>query len=123
MKKILIIDDSLIARKFILKKISEVFLDANILEIEDSHLGYKICQNEKFDLIISDVYRPKINGIDMLKQVRENSKNTNTNFIFFTTNVTKSLKKATAELKVRLWMPKPINSNKFKIALTRLLIG
>ena len=68
-KKILIIEDdpnfvSILKEKFV----SEGF---STFTAQDGKEGLHVSEKEKPDLIISDVLLPMLNGIDMIKQIKE----------------------------------------------------
>ena len=68
-KKILIVDDDGSLRNVLKDKISQEGFTA--LTAGDGEEGLKIGIKEKPDLILLDVIMPKINGIKMLKKLRE----------------------------------------------------
>jgi two-component system alkaline phosphatase synthesis response regulator PhoP len=68
-RKILIVDDDDSLRNALKDKINQEGFDA--LTASDGEEGLKIGIKEKPDLILLDVFMPKINGIKMLKKLRE----------------------------------------------------
>lgn len=75
--KILYVEDEEIARekfgKFLKRKFSNVILCENGLE---GFLKFQegISKNQKFDLIISDINMPKMNGLELLESIRDADK-------------------------------------------------
>ena len=81
-KKILIVEDdknffSILQIKFI----SEGF---SVVTAKDGEEGVKMAEEEKPDLILSDVLMPKMDGVEMAKKIREFNKNI---LIVFLTNI------------------------------------
>lgn len=69
LKKILIVEDESSLKNILSDKINQegfVALTAN-----DGEEGLKICLKEKPDLILLDVIMPKMDGVKMLKKLRE----------------------------------------------------
>ena len=62
-RRILIVDDSAVFRTS-MKKILESKHDKIVLA-EDGQAGLDLALKEKFDIVVSDIDMPKINGIDL----------------------------------------------------------
>jgi len=74
--KILLVDDSRTMRN-IWKRVVSGFDDSEILEAGDGQEGLKtISENGPVDLILLDWNMPNMDGLAMLKKVRENDKTT-----------------------------------------------
>ncbi len=74
MKKILIVDDEKSMRDFlsiVLKK-EGYYVDT----AEDGEMARRCLEKDIFDLVITDVKMPRMNGLDLLKAVKEISENT-----------------------------------------------
>ena len=80
-KKILLVEDYEVLREFV----------AEVLVLEGSYTVVAVCngqeaweildRGEKFDLILSDKDMPKMNGLELLQRVREDSRTTYTPFL------------------------------------------
>lgn len=71
-KRILLIED-----EWKLRRIANDFLkkeNFEVLEAEDGQIGLDMIIMEQYDLIILDVMLPKINGWELLKEIRERDK-------------------------------------------------
>ncbi len=82
MKKILVVEDELDVRRNL-----EDLLEAegfDILSAEDGKEGYEIAIHYEPDLILSDIRMPKMDGLELLKKLQENSKTSIIPFIFLT---------------------------------------
>jgi two-component system invasion response regulator UvrY len=69
--KILIADDHAIVRKGLKQILLEEFPSAEIHDAEDGHQLLKEIRKQKFDVVISDLSMPGLNGLDALKQLKE----------------------------------------------------
>ncbi len=67
--RVLYVEDNPIARKGMIETL-DVFFD-NIAVAENGVDGLENFNNHSFDLIITDISMPKMNGIDMMKKIRE----------------------------------------------------
>lgn len=70
MKKILIVEDSVTMRLFV-RMFLRNLQDVSIIEAIDVLDGLEKINKESFDLIITDINMPRINGLELIKKVRE----------------------------------------------------
>lgn len=71
MIKVLIADDHSVVRKGLKQIIEEEFRSATIQEAIDGNELLKKVRSEKFDIVISDISMPGRNGLESLKQLKE----------------------------------------------------
>ena len=72
-KKIMIIDDSNTMRKIISRSLRQAGLEfETILEAGDGQAALDLLNQEKPDVILSDINMPNMNGIEFLKQKAAN---------------------------------------------------
>ena len=81
-KKILIVEDdkdflSILQIKFTAEGFS-------VVTAQDGEEGIRVAEKEKPDLIFSDVLLPKMDGLEMVKKIKESNNNTS---IIFLTNI------------------------------------
>jgi two-component system, OmpR family, alkaline phosphatase synthesis response regulator PhoP len=70
MKKILIVEDDA-AILFSVSKKLELIENVQVLTAEDGEKGLATALSEKPDLILLDIVMPKMDGIEMLKKLRQ----------------------------------------------------
>lgn len=83
--KVLIVDDEVDLRdilQFLFKKSC-----SKVLTTGDAKSALELIEKENFDLIVSDINMPEINGFTFLKKIRENIKITQPKFVFITGGV------------------------------------
>ncbi|MCA8943200.1 MAG: response regulator [Planctomycetes bacterium] len=68
---ILIVDDSATMRKIIMRSLRQSGIEAAFSEAGDGVEGLAALEGGKFDLILSDVNMPNMNGLEFVKQVSE----------------------------------------------------
>lgn len=71
MTRILIADDSKMIRMMLRDIIEEITAFAEIAEASDGSEALELLDEEAFDLVITDLYMPKVNGLEVLKEARE----------------------------------------------------
>ena len=71
MSKILIIEDEAAIRRVLLRILSEENSNYKVSETEDGVQGINLVENENFDLILCDIKMPKMDGIEVLAQIKK----------------------------------------------------
>lgn len=108
MKKILVVDDSSTIRKMVsltLKKAKHISVTA-----EDGVDGFKKAEQEAFDLIITDINMPRLDGLQLCKQLRKRAgPNQNSPIVVLTTESCEKKKKIAREERVAGWLKKPFS--------------
>lgn len=74
--KVIVIEDERVIRKGIVNKVKwDKFKISEVLEANNGEIGYEMIIKDKPDIIILDICLPKINGIELLRMVREQNVN------------------------------------------------
>ncbi|WP_320036086.1 response regulator [Halarcobacter sp.] len=72
--KILYVEDEEFIRKNAVSYLNRLF--DNVLEASNAFEAMQIIDNEKPHVVITDIKMPKLNGLDMVRKIRENDKKT-----------------------------------------------
>lgn len=96
MAKILIIEDETPLREALKIKLTKEGYEA--IEAQDGIQGIEMAKAEKPDLIFLDVIMPKLNGLDVLKEIKSNSALMNCTVIMLTNLPEESAKQKAKEL-------------------------
>jgi two-component system chemotaxis response regulator CheY len=118
--KILIAEDDMISRRFLSKLLSEygecdVVVDG--MEVLDAYL-ISIKENEPYDLICLDIMMPKVDGVKVLKAIRDFEKqrgvipNMKVKIIMITAIHDTAYVHRAFELGCEAYVAKPIDTNK-----------
>ncbi len=105
-------DEEDIRKKYIMyiqKQFEEVY------EAKDGEEAYKIEKTKKPSIMIIDINLPKLNGLELLKKIRENDHTTKA--IMLTAYSDTQYLLSAAELKLTKYLVKPINRAELKEAL------
>lgn len=82
MKRILVIEDDAAVRSLIVETVE--FKGWQALKAADGEEGWELAQREPLDLILCDIQMPKLDGYEVLRNVRENPKTAAVPFVFLT---------------------------------------
>ncbi|MBN2652182.1 MAG: response regulator [Spirochaetales bacterium] len=108
MKKILVVDDSSVIRMSL-----EFFLKENDFDVvlaEDGAQGATKAEAEKFNLIITDINMPNMNGIDMISKIRTQDANKFVPILVLTTESDSEMLKKGKEAGATGWIVKPFTN-------------
>jgi len=101
-------------------EILENFFDCVDLAVNGED-GLKKLEENEIDLIFSDVNMPVMNGMDMVKKIKEQDKYKFIPIVMLTTEDGDKIKSEGKALGVKAWMVKPFNDKKFGMAVKKLL--
>lgn len=119
-KKILAVDDSVSIRASISYILTQDGYE--VTEAEDGVAGLKAAEKEKYDLIISDVNMPNMDGIQFTKELRQKANYKFTPIIILTTENQNSKMQEGKAVGATGWIVKPFTSEKL-IAIVKKILG
>lgn len=124
-KRVIIVDDSR-AVVATAELALEEMINTGIIEFK-SYLNpmelLKALQSgdEDFDLLISDVNMPQLNGLDLARAVKSDERYKNKPIIILTTESSNEMKMTGKEIGVTGWMVKPFSDDKLVKSLKMIL--
>lgn len=118
MKKILLVDDSTAIRN-ILK--ASLFGDYEILEAENGVEGLKTADANAVDFFLLDVNMPQMDGITMVKKLRESPKYKSTPIVMLTTESTDNKKQQGKDAGATGWVVKPCDPDKLLSVIKKFI--
>lgn len=83
--RVLVVEDDLNLRTFIKNVLEE---DYEVIEAEDGEEGYQKIVESTPDFVISDIMMPKLNGVDLLKKIRNNIETSHVPVVLLTAKTT-----------------------------------
>jgi len=119
MANILVVDDSNSMRQMI--KFSLEAAGHNIVEAADGQGGLNAARSKQFELVVTDVNMPIMNGFEMIKAVRQLPNYKFTPIIMLTTESDSNKKMEGKAAGVTGWIVKPFQPEKLIAVLNRLL--
>ena len=113
-KKILIVDDSAMMRKIIIKNINACGWTVDITEASDGKEGLEQFTKGAFDLVLSDWNMPNMDGLSMVKAIREKDPEKKVPIIMVTTEGSADKVKEAVLAGANNYLAKPFTEDKFK---------
>lgn len=113
--KILVVDDEDMMRDFLL----EVFADQEPLGAENGEAALELLAQHQVDLIISDLKMPGVDGLELLRRVKQ--MNQNTRVIIVTGYASAQTASECVEAGAAEFLKKPFTIKQIKAAVDRVL--
>lgn len=124
-KKVIIVDDSKAVVAMAELALGEM-IGSGVIEFK-AYLNPLILlealqnESENFDLLISDINMPELNGLELIKAIKSNSKYKTKPVIILTTESSNEIKMAGKEIGVTGWMIKPFSDEKLVKSIKMVL--
>ncbi len=109
MINILVVDDQLVMRNMF-KNILEPE-GYNITLAEDGSIAYNKAMSNKYDIVLSDLYMPKLNGIELTKKLRDSKQYRGIPILIVSTEGAQEKKMEGKAAGASGWIVKPITGN------------
>ncbi|MFK7894286.1 MAG: response regulator [Myxococcota bacterium] len=74
MQRILIVEDSATMRSLIVASLEELETPVKIVEAENGFEALRYLPREEFDLVVTDINMPDINGLELVSFIKTNEK-------------------------------------------------
>lgn len=110
--KILVVDDSNLARKILIKELKKVEPAAQILEAENGAIAVEIFKNEKPAAVFLDLTMPVMDGYEALEKII--NLDPYAQVIVVSADIQPEARKKVLLLGAKNMCPKPINSEKME---------
>ncbi len=107
--KILIVEDSSIARGFVASSVKIFFPDVESIEVDSGFEALKALPHHKFDLIITDINMPDINGLELISFIKKHPKYKDIPIIIISTEKSPEDRKRGLELGAFEYLSKPFS--------------
>ena len=118
-KKIVIVDDSESIREVVSFTLENAGYD--VLIGEDGEDAIKFFDGRDIDLLITDLYMPKVDGIQLIKNIREKEEYQHLPILFLTTESQKEKKQEAKSAGATGWIIKPFVPDKLLSAVSKVM--
>lgn len=108
-KKILVVDDSSLMRSFAKGSLKQLKLN-NVDEAENGEEALLKLKKKRYDLILSDLHMPNMNGLELLRAVRSDSNLKDIPFIIMTLDGKKDLLLEAVKEGLNDYLMKPVTA-------------
>lgn len=119
-KSILIVEDSTTTRSLIRAVIEELG-DFNIVEAPTGFDALKLLPVQDFDLVVTDINMPDINGLELINFVKSNPRYSNIPLIIVTTERSEEDKKRGMALGASAYVTKPFKATELQDIVRKVL--
>jgi two-component system chemotaxis response regulator CheY len=109
-KRILTIDDSKTMRDMLMLTLVEAGFD--VLQAVDGQDGLDVLVNEQVDVVITDINMPRMDGYEVIRQLRRNPSHKSTPILVLTTESEAEKKNLAREAGATGWMVKPFDPDR-----------
>ena len=111
--KILIVDDSATSRMIIMRCFQIAgYGDLDYTEAEDGLAAISLIKEKKFDLIVSDIKMPKMDGTTLVKKIRLNNEYKDIPIVIISSVGNEALETELRQYSVRAILKKPVSPAK-----------
>lgn len=114
----LVVDDSASMRNMLKAAVQEEGFEVSTAQ--DGAKALKSAQTQKYDVIITDINMPNMDGIELIRMIREESANKFTPILVISTEGNDKVKQAGKEAGASGWIVKPFNPEGLSNALRKL---
>ncbi|MCK5506604.1 MAG: response regulator [Thermodesulfovibrionia bacterium] len=120
MKSILVVDDSNATKSFIKSSIYEID-DVNIFEASSGFEALKLLSQHPFDMIITDINMPDINGFEFVTFIKNNDRYKDVPVVFISTERSKEDIEKGMSLGAASYLTKPFKSEELQAVVRKTL--
>jgi two-component system chemotaxis response regulator CheY len=118
-KTVLIVDDSVTMRQMVGMTLRQAGFD--VVERANGQEGIQLLEHQSVTLVISDVNMPVMDGITMVKVVRQLPAHRTTPILLLTTETDDSKKQAARAAGATGWLKKPFNPSSLLTVINKVL--
>ncbi len=120
MKSILIVEDSATTRSLIRAVIEEIG-DFDVVEAPTGFDALKLLPSQDFDLVVTDINMPDINGLELINFVKGNPRYNHIPLIIVTTERSEEDKKRGMALGATAYVTKPFKAPELQGIIRKIL--
>jgi two-component system chemotaxis response regulator CheY len=117
-KHALIVDDSATMRNMIKAVVADMGFD--VTTAQDGEKAFRFAQSQAFDIVITDINMPNMDGIELIRVLRETETMKYTPILVITTEGGDNVKQAGKAAGASGWIVKPFNPETLTRAVAKL---
>ncbi|MCL4477370.1 MAG: response regulator [Nitrospirae bacterium] len=121
MKSVLIVEDSATTRAMIKAVIEDMGEDFTALEANTGFEALRMLPQEQFDLIITDINMPDVNGLELINFVKSNPNYQHIPMIIVTTERSSADKERGLALGASAYVTKPFKAEELQEVIAKAL--
>jgi two-component system chemotaxis response regulator CheY len=117
-KRILTIDDSKTIRDMLMLTLADAGFD--VLQAVDGQDGLEVLDKERVDVVITDINMPRMDGYEVIRQMRRNTTHKSTPILVLTTESEKEKKNLARDAGATGWMVKPFDPDRLIATINKV---
>jgi two-component system chemotaxis response regulator CheY len=120
---VLVVDDSIVVRKILAMTVHQVpeLQNAVVDEAGNGAIALKMLGTKKYDLVLSDIRMPYVDGLELVRRVREELQDRVTPIVLISTLGTENDIKNGLAVGATAYVIKPLSPHEIKQALRKLM--
>jgi two-component system chemotaxis response regulator CheY len=121
--RILVVDDSIVVRKVLRMTVHQMpeFMNAIVDEAGNGAIALKMLAAKKYDLVISDIRMPFVDGLELVRRIREELQDRVTPIVLISTLGTEADIKNGLAVGATAYVIKPLSPHQIKLALKKII--
>lgn len=121
--RVLIVDDSIVVRQVLHLTLRQMpdFVHAAIEEAGNGAIAFKKMQEGRYDLVLSDIRMPYMDGLELVRRVRRDLADTKTTIVLISTLGTDEDVRRGLEAGATAYVLKPLSPHHIQSALREVL--
>ncbi len=120
-KNVLVVDDSAMMRKIVVKNIREAGFEANFIEAGDGNEGLEKFKAGGIDVVLTDWNMPNMDGITMVKEIRKLDPEKKVPIVMVTTEGSADKVKEAVMAGANNYIAKPFTADRLREKLGKML--
>ncbi|HZG84259.1 response regulator [Paenibacillus sp.] len=116
--KILIVEDSMFVQNMTRRVVTDHYPDVEVIVASNGETGYRLYEEHRPDLILTDLLMPGLSGQELLQKIRETD--ADTKVIVISADVQKATRDEIEQLGIQGFVNKPVTGEKAEL-LVRLI--
>lgn len=120
-KKVMVVDDSNAIRQSLVFTLKSAGYDA--IEASNGAVALDLMKEHSVGLFISDVNMPEMDGLTLLKKIKEDSSYKHTPVIMLTTESSGDIIESAKKIGAKAWMIKPFQPDQLLDAVKKLFVN
>jgi two-component system, chemotaxis family, chemotaxis protein CheY len=123
--RVLIVDDSIVARQVLMLTLRQLpeFLYARVDEAGNGAVALRRMSTSRYDLVLCDIRMPLMDGLELVRRVRRDLKDTATPIVLISTLGSPEDVQRGREAGATEYILKPLSPHHIKTALRKMLDG
>ncbi len=117
-KRILTIDDSKTIRDMLMLTLADAGFD--VLQAVDGQDGLEMLDKERVDVVITDINMPRMDGYEVIRQMRRHNTHKSTPILVLTTESEREKKNLAREAGATGWMVKPFDPDRLIATINKV---